>query len=94
VTVPQHLELEDVIAWGLGPLDLLCVVAGAVVSWWLYLALPDAASPLRVAFVTPPALAGAALGTLRVGGLAVRQWLVIAFAYVLRPRILVTGGLS
>ena len=28
VKVPQHLELTDVVAWGLGPIDLLCVVLG------------------------------------------------------------------
>ena len=28
VSVPQHLELDDVVAWGLGATDLLCVAAG------------------------------------------------------------------
>ena len=40
--MPQHLELDDVIAFGLGATDLLCVLAGCVVAWWLYLAVPGA----------------------------------------------------
>ncbi len=93
VKVPQHLELDDVIAFGLGATDLLCVVAGGVVAWWLYLALPGAAV-LRVALAALPALLGLALGVLRLGELGLRDWLGVALAYALRPRVLVTGGLS
>ncbi len=91
VKVPQHLELEDVIAFGLGPIDLLCVVVGALVAWWLYLVLPGEPA-LRLGASTPPALLGLALGVLRIGDLALREWLGIALAYALRPRVLVTGG--
>lgn len=93
VKVPQHLELEDVIAWGMGPVDLLCLVAGALFAWWLYLALP--ADPgLRAAAATPPALAGLGLGVFRVGELALREWVGMVAAYALRPRVLTTGGWS
>ena len=91
--VPQHLELGDVIAWGLGPIDLLCIVAGALFGWWLYLTVP-AAPALRIGLATPPILFGLALGVLRSGDLSAREWLGIAVAYVLRPRQLVTGAPS
>lgn len=93
VKVPQHLELEDVIAWGLGPIDLLCVVAGALVGWWLYLALPGEPA-LRVIAATPPAFAGLALGVLRLGDLALRDWIGIVAGYALRARVLATGVCS
>jgi hypothetical protein len=91
VKVPQHLELGDVVAWGLGPVDLLCVFAGATVSWWLYLALPDA-TPLRLLVALPPAVIGAGLGIVRLGEVSLREWLMVAIAFALRPRILVVGG--
>lgn len=89
VRVPQHLELQDVVAWGLGALDLLCVVGGFAVAWWLYLALPGPAAA-RVVSAAPFALVGLACGVVRIGELPLRDWLIIAFAYALRPRVLVT----
>ena len=47
--------------------------------------------PARLGVALPAALAGAALGLLRVGDITARQWLVVACAYALRPRLLVTG---
>jgi len=91
VKVPQHLELEDVVAWGLGATDLLCVVVGAVASWWLYLALPGALA-LRITAAAPAVLVGLLFGTFRLGELALRDWLAIATAYAIRPRVLITGG--
>ena len=88
--MPQHLELEDVIAWGLGATDLMCVAAGAVSAWWLYLNLP-LGFDLRVAVAAPLVLAGLALGTLRFGELALREWLRIALRYASRPRTLICG---
>lgn len=88
--MPQHLELEDVIAWGLGATDLLCVAAGAVSAWWLYLNLP-LGFDLRVAAAAPPVVAGVALGMLRFGDLAFRDWLRIALRYASRPRTLICG---
>jgi hypothetical protein len=93
VKVPQHLELEDVIAWGLGPTDLFCVVVGGVVASWLYLALPGE-PVLRLSAAIPPAAVGVALGVLRTGERALREWLLIALAYALRPHVLVSGGWS
>ena len=91
IDVPQDLELQDVIAWGLGAVDLLCVAAGGVVAWWLYLGLPEP-MPARLAASLPVAVAGVVLGALRIGDTAAREWLVLALGYVLRPRLLVTGA--
>ena len=88
--MPQHLELEDVIAWGLGAADLMCVAAGAVSAWWLYLNLP-LGFDLRVAAAAPLVLAGLAFGTLRLGELALRDWVRIALRSASRPRTLVFG---
>lgn len=88
VRVPQNLELQDVVAWGMGAVDLLCVVAALTAGWWLYLSLPGPPVARAVA-VAPIALAGLACGLLRVGDLALRDWLVVALAYALRPRVLV-----
>jgi hypothetical protein len=91
VKVPQYLELEDVVAWGLGAADLLCAMAGAVVGWWLYLTLPGDAV-LRVIAATFVAVIGLAFGVVRIGEVALRDWLAMAAAYALRPRVFVTGG--
>ena len=91
VKVPQRLELEDVVAWGLGVVDLLCVLAGAAAAWWLYLAIPGDVV-LRLAAATPGVLSGLSIGLLRFGGVGLRQWIVIAMRYAARPRVLITGG--
>jgi hypothetical protein len=91
VKVPQHLELEDVVAWGLGATDLLCVVVGAVAAWWLYLAVPGVLA-VRVIAAAPAVFVGLLFGTFRLGELALRDWLAIAAAYAMRPRVLITGG--
>ncbi len=89
--VPQHLELDDVVAWGCSAADLLCLVAGALVAWWLYLAVPGGLE-MRVAVAAPSVAIGLAVGLLRVDGRSLRDWLFLAFAFALRARILVTGG--
>ncbi len=89
--VPQHLELEDQVAWGLGAIDLLCVVVGAAAGWWLYLAVPGPLA-LRVLAAAPAVLIGLSFGVIRVGELVLRDWLAIATAYAIRPRVLITGG--
>lgn len=87
VRVPQHLDLQDVVAWGLGAVDLLCIVVALTAGWWLYLTLPG--EPLmRAAAAVPLALVGLACGVVRVGEVALRDWLVVAAAYALRPRVL------
>lgn len=87
--MPQHLELEDVVAWRLSAADLLCVVAGAVVGWWSYLALPDPLA-VQVAVSATAVLLGFALGIVRVGELPLRGWIWLAAAYRVRPRLLIT----
>jgi len=93
VKVPQHLELDDVIAFSLGATDLLCLIVGGVVAWWLYLVLPGA-PVFRIGLGAFPALTGLALGVLRIGDLGLRDWLAIGLAYALQPRVLVTGVTS
>ena len=91
VKVPQHLELDDVIAWGLEAVDLMWVAAGAAAGWWLYAYLP-ADLDLRIAAATPFAIAGLALGMVRIGDLALRDWIALAARYASRPRRLLVGG--
>jgi hypothetical protein len=91
VKVPQHLELEDVIAWGLEAVDLMWVAAGAAAGWWLY-AYVAADLDVRIAAATPVVIAGLALGTLRIGDLALREWIALAAHFALRPRRLLVGG--
>lgn len=90
VKVPQHLDLDDVVAWGLGAADLVFAAMGAALGWWLYLVLPDPFA-FRVGVAAAPIAAGFALGILRLRGRALREWAWLAAAFVLRPRVLVTG---
>jgi hypothetical protein len=92
VRVPQHLELNDVVAWGLETTDLVCVVSGAAVGWWLYLAIPDPFA-LRVVVAAPAVILGFAFGVVRLGERALREWLWLVARYVLRARVLVSGDL-
>ncbi|MGI0129906.1 MAG: PrgI family mobile element protein [Thermoplasmata archaeon] len=91
VKVPQHLDLEDVIAWGLGATDLLCAVAGAAMGWWLYLAIPGGLA-VRVVAAALAVVLGVSFGVVRLGDVSLRDWLATAAAYAIRPRLLVTGG--
>ena len=88
--MPQNLELEDVIAWGLEAVDLMWVAAGAAAGWWLYDYLP-ADIDVRIAAATPLAIAGLVLGIVRIGDLALRDWIALAVRYTLRPRVLLVG---
>ena len=90
VRVPQHLELNDVVAWGLETTDLVCVVSGAAVGWWLYLAMPDPFL-LRIAAAAPAVILGFAFGIVRVGERALREWLWLVASFLLRVRVLVSG---
>ena len=89
--VPQHLELDDVVAWGCSAADLLCLVVGALIAWWLYLAVP-AEFGTRVVAAVPPLAMGFAVGLMRLDGRSLRDWLALVLAFALRARILVTGG--
>ena len=88
VGVPQDLDLDDVVAWGLTAIDLLVVVAGLALGWWLDLRI---AGPItaQLAVGAPPGLLGLALGILRIGGRPLRTWLLIALGYAIRPHVLV-----
>ncbi|GAC1458126.1 MAG: hypothetical protein NVSMB8_06450 [Candidatus Limnocylindrales bacterium] len=87
VAVPQHLELEDVVVFGLGPTDLLCAAAGVATGWWLYLQIGD---PLAVQLILsgPPVLVGLALGIGRLADRSLRHWAALVLGYHLRPRVL------
>ena len=90
VKVPQHLDLDDVVAWGLGATDLVFTVGGFALGWWLYLATPEPLL-LRVMVAAPAAVVGLALGVPRLAERALREWLWIALAFVLRRRLFVSG---
>ena len=68
VKVPQNLELDDVIAWGLGATDLMFVAGGAAAGWWLYELLPGDLF-VRIGAAVPPAVVGLGLGVVRFGDL-------------------------
>ena len=93
VKVPQHLELTDVVAWGLGPIDLLCIVLGGASGWWLYLAVPGELL-IRVACSALPAGVGLAFAVVRTPGGPLRDWAVIFARYVHRRGALLTGSES
>ena len=85
VKVPQSLELKDVLVWGMGAADLICLGAGGVSAWWLYLVLPGPLT-FRVTLALPPLAVGLALAMGRVHERSVREWAAIVLAYLARPR--------
>lgn len=89
--MPQHLELGDVIAFGLGALDLTFLAAGCVLGWWCALAVANALV-VRLVVASPFVLGGILLGVARVDERPCRTWLVLAFEYASRARVLVTGS--
>ena len=91
IKVPQHLELEDVVAWGLGATDLLWVVGGAAAGWWLYLAIPGGLA-MRVIAAAPVVVVGLSFGFLRLGDMSLRAWMATLASFGRRPRYLVYGG--
>ena len=84
VKVPQHLDLEDVLLWGLGVVDLLFVAAAGVIAWWLWIDLPLV--PIRVIAVAPVVLIGAVLGPGTFQERTMRDWLLTLARYSARPR--------
>ena len=91
VKVPQNLELEDVLVWGLGAMDLLCLAVAGVCGWWLYLAVPGSFA-LRLGLASPLLAIGLLLGLGRLGDRTLREWLMVVVAYVQRPRRRVYGA--
>ena len=89
--MPQHLEIDDVLAWGMTATDLLWLGGGLVASWWIYLHLPGL-PPLRLALALPSAAAGCLLGPARLGGRPLRALGSDLLAFCSRPRRLLYGG--
>jgi hypothetical protein len=91
VKVPQNLDLKDVLVWGLGAMDLLCLAVAGVCGWWLYMAVP---APLvaRVAAASPVFAMGLLLGMGKVAGRPLREWLTVVAGYFQRPRRRVYRG--
>ena len=93
VKVPQHLELTDVVAWGLGTADLACVLLGGASAWWLYLAVPGEVL-IRVACSALPAGVGLAFAVVRTPGGPLRDWALTFVRYMHRRGALLTGSES
>ena len=91
VKVPQHLEIEDTLVWGLTAVDLVWLGAGLLVGWWLVLNVPAPFS-LQVVAASPAAIAGLALGPCRFAGRPLRTLIVELAAFSLRPRRRVYRG--
>ena len=89
--MPQNLELDDIIVWGLGAVDLICVATGAAAGWWLYELLPGDVD-MRIGVAVPLVVVGLGLGVMRFGGLALRDWVALGVQYAKRPRRLLAGG--
>ena len=89
--VPQNLELRDVLVWGLGAIDLVCLGVGAVCGWWIYLAAPGPVV-FRIALGAPLVAIGGALAVGRVEDRSLRAWLLVVLAYAARPGRHVYGG--
>lgn len=83
--MPQHLELDDVLAWGLGAADLLHLALGGLFAWWLYLWLP-APFAVRVPLAALMAITAAILGIGKLGDQPVRKWALVLVDYLGRPR--------
>lgn len=89
--MPQHLDLGDVLAFGLGATDLVCVGTGVVIGAWLHLHL-HLVIQLRVAISMVPVSLGALLGVGRLGDLSARGTALVLARYIARPRRLVYRG--
>jgi hypothetical protein len=85
VKVPQNLDLKDVLVWGLGAMDLLCLGVGGVCGWWLYMAI-RAPLVVRVGSASPMIAIGLLLGLGKVAGRPLREWLVVVAGYLQRSR--------
>jgi PrgI family protein len=90
VKVPQNLELKDVLVWGLGAMDLVCLAVAGLCGWWLYLAVP-ASFVIRLSLASPVLAIGLLLGLGRLGDRTLREWLMVVVAYLRRPQCRVYG---
>jgi hypothetical protein len=93
VKVPQHLEIEDVLVFGLSAADLLWLAGGLLVGWSIVLNLP-APFPMQLAAAAPAAIGGTLFGPARLGGRPLRAWSTELMAFALRPRRRIYRGYS
>jgi hypothetical protein len=91
VRVHQHLELDDVLAFGMSAIDLVLLGAGVLLAAWLYVRL-GASPTIRLTVCLPAIGVGALLGPARIGAQSVREHLIGAAAYFGRPRIRLYRG--
>jgi hypothetical protein len=84
--VPQHLDLGDVLVFGLGAVDLLCIGVGGFVAWWLYLTVPGSFG-LKGAISAPFIALGALFGLGRLGDQTARDFGLALAGYLARPRL-------
>ncbi len=89
--MPQHLEVEDVLAWGMSATDLIWLVGPLAAAWWIYFHLP-APLPVRIAVTAPPAVLGCLLGPAQFGGRSLRGFASALLAFISRPRCQTYGG--
>lgn len=89
VKVPQNLDLEDVLVWGLGAVDLFVLGTAGLIAWWLWTGVSTVS--VRVAAVAPIVLLGTLLGPGSFQGRALRDWLLTLARYHGRPRRRVFG---
>jgi len=82
VKVPQNLELEDVIAWGLGAVDLVCWRRCR--SWMVAIRISPGDLDIRVEQQPRWRSLVSGSGVMRFGDLALRDWATLAVQYALR----------
>ncbi|HEY8739416.1 MAG TPA: hypothetical protein VIN56_02335 [Candidatus Dormibacteraeota bacterium] len=90
VRVHQHLELDDVLAFGMGAVDLVVLGGAVLISCWIYLraGLP---LPARLLLSAVALASGGLLGPGRVGDRKVRDLVLAGLQYLRRPRLRLTG---
>ena len=86
VRVPQHLELEDVLAFGMGAVDLVLLGASALLAAWFYMRATLAPVELRVVLGFLVLGTGGLLGPARLAGVPIRELGLAALAFLKRPR--------
>ncbi len=87
--LPTHLQVEDTLAFGLTPRQLLRLLVGASLAYAVWDQTAILPLPLRLALVTGLGLVGLVLALLQPGGRPLDQWLLAALVFVLLPRRLV-----
>ncbi len=92
VNVPQHLELDDVLAFGIGAIDLVVLGASGLIAAWLYVRAGLLPISLRVGLGLMLVGAGTVLGPARFGGRPVREIALAAVEFVRRPRRRIYAG--